>query len=470
MVDVIAWRAYSAEHSLPPQAPLHDFSAVERFVDHVVTSSLWQELVQFPHKITVTEAPYEAHESWLERNRPFEYTTATLAVHPEMRWTLNLLHELAHGASPRYRYRPAQPGKEWPAHQEIHPHGEKWASTYLRLVREFAPDWHPQLREAYKHYRVALVDDDTLAKAIAESRRAEHELTQWDATAEGDLRTWGHMAIRLQQESPTRTLQRSFSQVLVGGAFRFGAPGRSEKRLFDPVAAAVNAVVACTPKDLERLSRHDTLADLRDAEPPHEAERLARVAMAALVVLDVDPIVMRTDLGLTRWTVGLEEDQVARLNPGWWERVQQLNALMNARPSRWEPITLGGTDVDTADRTTGKIAVERPQTGPGRVPSGPATLDFMSENALDCPIESCGRGEIAWAAVEGRNGVVFNAGSCDNCGTIAGECFSCGEVTGDVAGGDVKCDGCAARYATSMAPGDIESPSDVTWWIPESAH
>lgn len=93
----------------------------------------------------------------------------------------------------------------------------------------------------------------------------------------------------------------------------------------------------------------------------------------------------------------------------------------------------------------------------------------MIENSLDCPVESCRGGEIAWTAVEGRNGLTFNAGVCYSCGTIAGECENCGEVTGDLAEGDVKCDGCAARYALSIAPGDIASPSDVTWWIPESA-
>lgn len=92
----------------------------------------------------------------------------------------------------------------------------------------------------------------------------------------------------------------------------------------------------------------------------------------------------------------------------------------------------------------------------------------MDENALDCPIESCGGGEISWVAIEGRNGLVFNAGNCYICGTIAGECFNCGQVTGDVAEGDVKCDGCSARYVVHMAPGDVASPSDVTWWIPES--
>ena len=98
------------------------------------------------------------------------------------------------------------------------------------------------------------------------------------------------------------------------------------------------------------------------------------------------------------------------------------------------------------------------------------TLINMSENALDCPIESCAGGEIAWSAVEGRNGVVFNAGTCYSCGTIAGECVTCGELTGGLDGGDVKCNGCSARYGVFIAPGEHASPLDVTWWIPESAN
>lgn len=200
MVDVTAWRAYSAEHSLSPQRPLPDLPAVDRFVRRVVSSDLWNDLVPFPHQIYVTEAPYEAHESWLERDRSFEYRSATLAVHPDMRWTLNLLHELAHGASPRYRYVPDSSGHEWPPHLELHPHGGLWASTYLRLVRDFAPTCHSQLREAYEHYEVMLVDDDTLLDAVRESRRAERELTEWDASVTGDA---AHGATRRSVSSRT---------------------------------------------------------------------------------------------------------------------------------------------------------------------------------------------------------------------------------------------------------------------------
>lgn len=236
MVDVTAWRAYSAEHSLPPQRPLPDLPAVDRFVRRVVSSDLWNDLVPFPHQIYVTEAPYEAHESWLERDRSFEYRSATLAVHPDKRWTLNLLHELAHGASPRYRYVPDSSGHEWPPHLELHPHGGLWASTYLRLVRDFAPTCHSQLREAYEHYEVMLVDDDTLLDAVRESRRAERELTEWDASVTGDARAWSYQAIRLQQDDPSRSLQPSLANLIVTGAFRAGDPDRSVNRMFDPIA------------------------------------------------------------------------------------------------------------------------------------------------------------------------------------------------------------------------------------------
>lgn len=98
VVDLTAWRAYSAEHSLPVQPRLGGKREVQQLVDEVVSSTMWHELVDRPHQLKVVVAPFGSHESWLERNRGYLWSEATLAVHRDMRWSLNVLHELAHGA------------------------------------------------------------------------------------------------------------------------------------------------------------------------------------------------------------------------------------------------------------------------------------------------------------------------------------------------------------------------------------
>jgi hypothetical protein len=340
VVDVTSGRAYSAEHSLKPQRPLRDMNAVNTFVGEVVASDLWRAFVPYDHQVHVVTAPRCAHESWFERDRPFEFQTGTLAVHPGMRWTLNLLHELSHGAAPKYGYvnqSSETSVRTWPPHLERHRHGGLWASTLLRFVRDFAPEWHQQLRVAYEHYEVQLLADDALLAAVLESHRAEAELAAWDASVTGDERSWGRYGIQRQQEEPSQNLQPALGTLIVNRAFQFGEGNRSVDRLFTPLADAVGRVVACTPSDLKAITNHDTVAELRDATSNGEGRRLVQIAMAALIVLDVDAVFIRTELGLTPSKAGLTSSQVAALNDGWRTRLKHLDDLARQRPSRWTP-------------------------------------------------------------------------------------------------------------------------------------
>lgn len=310
MVDVTAWRAYSAEHSLPEHAHFPDFATAKDFAEVVVSSPLWSDLVRHDHEVRVIEAPFEAHESWLERERSFLWRRADLAIHPDMRWELNLLHELAHGAAPHYRYVPGRQGHEWPAHRELHPHGELWVATFLRLVDEFQPGWGSELRDAYRHYGVLLRDDAALDAALEESRRAEEELAAWErGTSDRDQRLWGLMMIDHQQDSTTVTWSRrpSVAQILIDQLRGLGDPRRSVDALFDPVIDMVSPVVPCTAVDLAEVCETRVL--------PVAEHRLAKIAAAAMIALDVDPIVMRVHLGLTRWNAGLSEDDTQLLGP-----------------------------------------------------------------------------------------------------------------------------------------------------------
>lgn len=143
----------------------------------------------------------------------------------------------------------------------------------------------------------------------------------------------------------------------------------------------INGVVDCSADDLRAISGHDSVASIYAATPSGEATRLARIALAALIVLDIDPLFIRTELGLTRWDVGLSENHVAQLSPDWWNRVQHLNRLMNERPSRWEPSTFGSAfDVEREARRPGDQRLELRIREPGRHREGQASQDVVERD------------------------------------------------------------------------------------------
>ncbi len=341
MVDVTTWRAYAAEHSLRPQRAFRTFNAARDFALQVTSSSLWRNLVDHPHTLEVVRAPYRAHQSWFERDRRFRFTRASLAIHPKMRHPLNLLHELAHGAAPNYRYVTGRSDSLVPSHAGLHPHGSLWASTFVQLAAEFAADQRQALVDAYTHYGVPIVDDDQLAAAVAESRRAEHEIEAWDDALAADARPLLRSILdNVRDPAEPFVTSADLSEALT--RLMIQTTGWKAGDPYDdaviPTAAALDRVLACSAADLNEVLEHRTVQDLRAHA---EDGRLEQVALAAAIHHGLDPIWLRTDIGLTRWDAGLTHDQVHQLNPDWAALVHHLDQLYRARPSRWTPQTLG---------------------------------------------------------------------------------------------------------------------------------
>lgn len=113
----------------------------------------------------------ESHVLPDRRCRP---TRWTISMHPQMLNELVVLHELAHCLAPRH----AQLRAKWRlpyAHvAQLPAHGPGFAAAMSELVDEFASGAdRDELRSAYRHYEVGVLDPASYRQAISESLRSE---------------------------------------------------------------------------------------------------------------------------------------------------------------------------------------------------------------------------------------------------------------------------------------------------------
>lgn len=103
-------------------------------------------------------------------------------MHPQMLNELVVLHELAHCLAPRH----AQSRAKWRlpyAHvAQLPAHGPGFAAAMSELVDEFASGAdRDELRSAYRHYEVGVLDPASYRQAISESLRSEDAVIAFDA-------------------------------------------------------------------------------------------------------------------------------------------------------------------------------------------------------------------------------------------------------------------------------------------------
>ncbi len=351
-MDVTDWAAHSAEHRLQPQDPFTSFAQARAFARRVLRSSIWRQLVKHQHDLAIAEADIKTVT--LERNRPWQFTRATLAIPSRGATPLGVLHALAHAAAPSYGSTSIYSSDRGAEDQRIrlHPHGPSWASTFDLLVEHFDPDLRIPLLNAFTHYGTHVMTTANFMASILESQQHEADLATTDQT--------------LRYEDPARHVlldtpwdgQHGFyepgslgrvmnihASILASQGRPLIRPGnaRWENRFESTAADLTKVIPSCTAADLNTIAKYDTVLQLQADHDPTEARRLERTAMAAAIYYSLDPVWLRTSIGLTRWDTRLDDDEAHQLNPGWWRYVQDLNRLHKARPSRWTPRTLGQT-------------------------------------------------------------------------------------------------------------------------------
>lgn len=329
--DLLSWRVWSAEHALPSDVPLRTSNDVDDLVATVTTSRVWADLAVFPHHVDVEHLRGAVGRSWYYRRRLWAPTTATIGLNPRMWWSLNILHELSHGAAPRFRYVDG-PTPAWLRHQECHAHGPEWASTFLRLVSQFEPALAGPLQEAYEHYDVALLDDDGFTRARSSSHAAELELAQEIPDA---IRSH---ALLVEQVEPTQRWERIGADLgyLLDHFVDFDETFDADDLLtrWQPLAHTISAVLPCTPDDIQDLAVNGSPAELEEQLGPARAEQLKPLALAALVALGVDPLYALSARGVLTWDAALPE-WTAELNPAWYELLVRCHEQSAAMPSKW---------------------------------------------------------------------------------------------------------------------------------------
>lgn len=282
----------------------------------------------FPHPVVVEHLPHDVGRSWYYRHRLWAPTDGTIGLNPNMWWSLNILHELSHGAAPRFRFVDGETRASL-RHQECHAHGPEWASTFHRVVTQHEPSLAAPLREAFDHYGVALLDDAQFAAAQTFSRRAGLELADEIPEPGRSHALW------IKQAEVTQRWEMIGADL--GFLLDSLVDGDDGARRWQPLADKISTVLPCTADDIRDLERAGSPLELDDEYGPARATHLKPIALASSVALDIDPLyslstgnALAPGDTLPAWT--------AELNPSWYDELLRCHERAAAMPSRWRHI------------------------------------------------------------------------------------------------------------------------------------
>lgn len=319
--SVSEWSAYHAEWATPSPRTFDQNKDVQRFVDEVITSSVWRDL--FGHITSVKVISSDDYvidpatgtgslHSWSELNQKYLATSGTLQIHPGMRHEMNVLHELAHCAAPKH-------AGSMKSSAELSAHGAAFAATLLHLVDHFGslPDHGTQMVRMFERYRVAVPTTGELAVAVQRGREVEAHR----AAEHAELHA---MAVAAGQSPAARGVIPTWPW---GGDLWLMR--RRQLRISQQAAAdAVNRIERCRAADVGRIER-------LEAAPGPGQERLERLAFYLAVFYGIDPIYVRFVKGLNRWKTGALMRDLEQLNNGWVRTVRWMNRTQRTYPPRW---------------------------------------------------------------------------------------------------------------------------------------
>jgi hypothetical protein len=321
--SVATWRVYCAQSSLPPGRAFSGEAAMSRFAVEVMSSPWWVANVDYEvevvlkvdgHAFDDPEGPVIGSHAQPHRPWPGRRTRWTVSIHEAMLTEVSVLHELAHCIAPRFAYDPD--ARTAGQHQVLHSHGAQYAGTLALLVDEFASGVpRGAMGEALGHFGVEVPDLAGYRAGVRESLRAEDEVFELAAQFETNL----GVSPVFRGPDPMASLPFGTYLGLARRRTRRRLPGWSQDRF----AARISEVTPCSRRDIGKI---ETLE-----EPPTDLRTLTAAACMA-VLLDVDPIYMRYQMGLDPFTLGLGLEELRRLNPAWANLVADLDRRARTRP------------------------------------------------------------------------------------------------------------------------------------------
>lgn len=322
--------AYLAEQSIPVAPILGSFDEAVNFARRVIGSPLWNSYVGEGQRVSILSAPVEGRESYFERNRPYVWTSGKLGIHPEMLWPLNILHELAHGAAPHYRYvAGACERTGMPKHLHRHPHGPIWRAVLLQFAELFAPENAADLSIAYRAHGLEVSSSGELDEARAESARAEEEMVAWEVENKHsghDGAERGVLEHQYDSVGVPLSYKPAAAMLLPFLGLRIETCVIEYLMMADSFLAAAEPVLVCSRSYLFDLLRVECVSSLDFKQ--HQ------IMLAILVYAGVHPAMMRGPLGICFDHRELEAFGWRQLNDSWFDEAAALMELESYRSGK----------------------------------------------------------------------------------------------------------------------------------------
>jgi hypothetical protein len=337
-LDLTMWRVYSAEQSLPAGQIFDSVEDAQTYLWWVQSSKWWKTTFPDAPHITVEikgDGDRSGIRSYAHRISSGE---AVVSLHPRMMHSLVLLHEVAHCIAPRSYGDIKKIRKGYVANGYHHDHGEYFRSAFSALADRFKLGVDSdELRQAYAHFELETPGLDELLAAREHSSAVDKAVAEmWEetekrwttdpkqiATRERIAQARAEHNTKESDDQPSGWIPPSWWGDWIWLTRRHFRPKASQERLADEVSP----VVKCTARDVARLERSKT--------PPQNLLDLQR-CVAFVAVMQVDPVWAETHKGLAAGSHSLELDELDGIAPEWVAELRHLNALLKARPPRWE--------------------------------------------------------------------------------------------------------------------------------------
>lgn len=344
--DLTQWRVYSAEQSLPPGQQFENLDEAATYLWWVQSTRWWKTTLPGAPTITLEIG---GNSNGVEVQSFAQETgddTWKVSLHPRMMNAVVLLHEVAHCIAPTKTGNIKEIAKGKLSFGSHHHHGPYFRAAFAALAERYQIGVDPdELRRAYEHFELETPGIEELVEARAHSVEVERAVAvMW----ERHEREWASDPKRIEMQERAQRAREEHEAELVAKGHDLDAdraedggwiPRRwwgdwiwltrrhdnrtSQRRL----AELVSPVVKCSARDVARLER------LREA--PTSTLDWQR-CLAFVAVLGLDPVWAETHYGLAAGETSLSLAQLDAIAPDWAADVRHLNALLAARPPRWE--------------------------------------------------------------------------------------------------------------------------------------
>lgn len=302
-------------------AVLPDIEAARALVRRARTSAWFRRSFPDIERISVREVVDEV-DGWMRSSaggdRHWLPTRYRINIHPRMLNDIVVRHELAHVVTPPYKPDRSRRRQHMPDRTQSH--GPEFTAALSEMVRRFGTGAnHDELLDAYRHFGVEVADLDKLIADRAISHQIEAEHRDWSQ----QIRQEQTAAVQDGDAPPIRPwLDIPWGWWLLSRR-RHGTGNHFGR---DALATLISRIEPCRARDIKAIE---------DATTPPQDMRHRRIAIAAAAAIGLDPIWMRTNLGLVRWTCGIELEELDQVAPDWTAGVRRLNAIVQARPPYW---------------------------------------------------------------------------------------------------------------------------------------